>query len=124
MSELRWESRPKLHQPMMIAAFEGWTDAGGAATGAASYLSTRWSAHRFADIDAEEFYDFTALRPQVRLHGDRSREIVWPLNRFLAASIPDAPDVIIMIGTEPHLKWRAFCDCVPTVATELQVQAV
>ena len=77
---------------MMIAAFEGWTDAGGAASGAASYLSGRWKARKFADIDAEDFYDFTALRPQVRLRGDQSREIVWPVNRFLAASIPGAHD--------------------------------
>src|ERR1700727_1285648 len=98
MSELRWESRPKLHQPMMIAAFEGWTDAGGSATGAASYLSSRWQARQFADIDAEEFYDFTALRPQVRLQGDLTRQIEWPTNRFLAATIPNAHDVIIMIG--------------------------
>jgi proteasome assembly chaperone (PAC2) family protein len=109
---------------MMIAAFEGWTDAGGAATGAASYLSTQLGAERFADIDAEEFYDFTARRPQVRLRPDMTREIAWPPNRFLAASTPDAHDVVIMIGTEPHLRWRAFCECVTTVATELQVQGV
>jgi proteasome assembly chaperone (PAC2) family protein len=124
MSALRWESRPNLRSPMMIAAFEGWTDAGSAASGAASYLSGRWQASKFADIDAEEFYDFTALRPQVRLRGDQTRDIVWPVNRFLAASIPGDHDVIIMIGTEPHLRWRTFCECVTAVATELQVEAV
>ena len=88
-------------------------------------LTSRAGGSRaFADIDAEEFYDFTALRPQVRLRRDQSREIVWPANRFLAASTPDAHDVIIMIGTEPHLRWRTFCECVTTVATELQVEAV
>ena len=124
MNDLRWESRPKLRAPMMIAAFEGWTDAGGAASGAASYLSGRWKARKFADIDAEDFYDFTALRPQVRLRGDQSREIVWPVNRFLAASIPGPHDLIIMTGVEPHMRWRTFSECVTTVATELQVEAV
>ena len=109
---------------MMIAAFEGWTDAGGAASGAASYLSGRWKAEKFADIDAEEFYDFTALRPQVRLRGDLTREIVWPVNRFLAASIPGPHDLVIMIGVEPHMRWRTFSECVTTVATELEVEAV
>jgi proteasome assembly chaperone (PAC2) family protein len=123
MDALRWDSRPQLHEPTMIAAFEGWTDAGGAATGAASYLSARWSAREFADIDAEEFYDFTVRRPQVRLRSDWSREIVWPRNRFLTAAVPDGGDVIIMIGTEPHVRWRAFCDCVTSVASELQVGA-
>jgi predicted ATP-grasp superfamily ATP-dependent carboligase len=112
-----------LHEPVLIAAFEGWTDAGGAASGAATYLTSRWGANRFADIDAEEFYDFTAVRPQVHLLGDMTREIVWPANRFSAASIRGAQDVIIMNGIEPHLRWRAFCDCVTSVAVELQVQS-
>jgi hypothetical protein len=108
----------------MIAAFDGWTDAGGAATGAASYLSTRWQAEAFADIDAEEFFDFTQRRPQVRLTEDLIRQITWPPNRFFAASTPDGPDVVVLVGTEPHLKWRAFSDCVTSVATGLQVQSV
>jgi hypothetical protein len=124
MEALRWQSKPKLRQPMMVAAFEGWTDAGGSASGAASYLATRWGGQEFADIDAEEFYDFTALRPQVRLLGDSSREIVWPRNRFLSASLPGSRDIVIMIGTEPHLRWRTFSACVTTVASELGVDQV
>jgi proteasome assembly chaperone (PAC2) family protein len=124
MDALRWDRRPDLHEPTMIAAFEGWTDAGGAATGAASYLSGRWRARKFADIDAEEFYDFTVRRPQVHLRSDLSREIVWPRNRFLAAAVPDGRDVIFAVGTEPHLRWRAFCECVTAVAVELQVREV
>ena len=124
MDGLRWESRPRLRAPMMIAAFEGWTDTGGAASGAAAFLSSRWRARQFAEIDAEDFYDFTGRRPQVRLRGDLSREIVWPANRFLAASIPGGGDVVIMIGTEPHLRWRSFCACVTAVASELEVAAV
>jgi hypothetical protein len=124
MDALHWDSRPQLRQPMMIAAFDGWTDAGNAATGAASYLSNRWGAEPFASIEAEEFFDFTQRRPQVRLSGDLSREIVWPDNRFLAATTREGRDVVIMIGTEPHLRWRSFCDCVTSVATELKVQSV
>jgi proteasome assembly chaperone (PAC2) family protein len=124
MEALRWDSRPQLRQPMMIAAFDGWTDAGNAATGAASYLSKRWGAEPFASIDAEDFFDFTQRRPQVRLTPDLSREIVWPDNRFLAATTREGRDMVIMIGTEPHLRWRAFCSCVTSVATELEVQSV
>jgi proteasome assembly chaperone (PAC2) family protein len=123
MSALRWENRPQLHKPAMILAFEGWTDAGSAASGAASYLSSRWDARVFADIDAEDFYDFSVLRPQVRLRDDMSRDIIWPQNRFFAASMPGAQDVIIMTGCEPHVRWRSFCACVTEVATELGVQS-
>src|SRR4029077_8740722 len=34
---LQWDHRPTLNAPVMLCAFEGWTDAGGAASGAASY---------------------------------------------------------------------------------------
>jgi proteasome assembly chaperone (PAC2) family protein len=124
MTALRWHDRPQLRTPVLIAAFEGWTDAGGAATGAASYLSDRWGGTCFADIDAEEFYDFTVRRPQIQLDANLSREIVWPLNQFFAATTPDGSDVVILIGIEPHLRWRAFCECVTSVARELSVQSV
>src|SRR5262245_21906479 len=99
MDALQWDSRPELREPMMIAAFDGWTDAGNAATGAASYLSKRWAAESFASIEAEEFFDFTQRRPQVRLSPELARQIVWPDNRFLSATTGEGRDVIIMIGT-------------------------
>ncbi len=108
----------------MIAAFEGWTDAGGAASGAVSYLARKWGASPFAEVDAEEFYDFTVSRPRVRLRADRSRQIVWPENRFLAASLDAPHDVVLLAGIEPHLRWRTFCECLVTVAREAGVEAV
>ncbi|HLY81936.1 MAG TPA: PAC2 family protein [Acidimicrobiales bacterium] len=124
MGALEWTSRPDLRNPIMVAAFGRWTDAGGAATAAAKYLAGELGARQFAAVDAEEFYDFTSLRPEVRLRDDRSREIVWPVNRFLAASTSGPHDVVIVVGIEPHLRWRAFCGCLTTVAKLLQVQAV
>jgi predicted ATP-grasp superfamily ATP-dependent carboligase len=123
MDALRWESRPQLKEPIMLAAFEGWTDAGAAASTAGSYLADMWRAQQFADIDAEEFYDFTALRPQVCLQDGRSREIVWPQNKFLAARTGDR-DLVLIIGVEPHLRWRTFSRCVTTVAADLGVRGI
>ena len=124
MEALHWQNRPSLNQPIMVAAFQGWTDAGGAASSAANYLADQWHAEQFATVEAEEFYDFTSLRPQVRLTGDGTRAIVWPQNRFLAASAPGSRDVVFLIGIEPHLRWGAFCDCVTTVAKAVRAQAV
>ena len=83
MDALRWENEPSLHAPTLVAAFEGWTDAGGAASGAAAYLADQWHARQFATIDAEEFYDFTSLRPQVRL--TRGRD---PRDRVAREPVP------------------------------------
>jgi len=121
---LQWQHQPTLHRPVMLAAFEGWTDAGGAASSAVAYLAERWRAREFANVDAEEFYDFTSLRPQVRLTPEGDRSIIWPQNRFYAASASDGCDVVLLIGVEPHLRWRAFSECVTSVATKLGVGAV
>ncbi len=123
MEALQWRKRPTLKQPVMLIAFQGWTDAGGAASSAATYLAEAWHAWPFANIDAEDFYDFTSQRPHVRLNAEGDREIVWPENRFLAASAP-GQDLVFLIGSEPHLKWRSFSQCVIEVATALGVRSV
>lgn len=125
MEALQWEERPKLRAPVLIAAFEGWNDAGDAASSAARYLAGAWSARRFATIDPEEFYDFTTTRPQVRLDEGLTRRIDWPLNELSAAALPGRPhDVIVLSGVEPQLKWRTFCDAIVSVANELGVEMV
>jgi proteasome assembly chaperone (PAC2) family protein len=120
-----WTVRPRLERPVLIAAFEGWNDAGDAASFAARYLSERWGAEPFACMDPEEFYDFTSTRPQVRIDENAMREIVWPANDFSAARIPDTGvEVILMVGTEPQLKWRTFCEQVVGVAQACEARLV
>ncbi len=119
MDHVRWTTRPTLHEPVVIAAFEGWNDAGDAATTAARYLVDRWDAELVADVDPEEFFDFTTTRPEVRLDDDGLREIVWPTTEIYAATIPGtAQDVLLVIGTEPQLRWRTFCDELTAVAQQ------
>jgi proteasome assembly chaperone (PAC2) family protein len=106
MSALQIFQTPELNEPTMIAAFAGWSDAGGAATGAAQYLIDRWHAAKFADFESEDFYDFTQLRPTVRWEGDE-RRIDWPENAFHFHHAGDR-DFIIFNGIEPHLHWKAY----------------
>ncbi|MGQ0743173.1 MAG: PAC2 family protein [Acidimicrobiales bacterium] len=125
MDHVRWHDHPPLRRPVLVAAFEGWNDAGDAASAAASYLSERWGAKCFASIDPEDFFDFSSTRPEVRLSGGITREILWPTNEFLAASLPDAPgDVVLLLGNEPQLRWRTFTDQVVAVAQALDVSLV
>jgi proteasome assembly chaperone (PAC2) family protein len=106
MSALQILQTPELNEPIMIAAFAGWSDAGGAATGAAQYLIDRWHAAKFADFEAEDFYDFTQLRPTVRWEGDE-RRIDWPANAFHFHRTPER-DFIVFNGIEPHLQWKTY----------------
>src|SRR5438093_7680716 len=106
MPHLLRTATPSLREPVVVAAFEGWNDAGEAATFAARFLAERWNAEPFATIDPEEFFDFTSTRPHVQLDGDGQREIVWPSTTLSNASVPDSDlDVIVVVGSEPQLKW-------------------
>lgn len=101
--------QPELDRPILIAAFRGWNDAGDAASSAATHLAQVWNARKVASIDPEEFYDFQAVRPQVELDEGFARRITWPANEFHAARRPaGAHDVILLIGTEPSMRWRTF----------------
>src|SRR5881275_2866441 len=101
MDYVRWHDHPKLKRPVLVAAFEGWNDAADAATTAARFLRDHWAARQFAEIDPEEFYDFSATRPQVRLVDGLTREIVWPANELYAATIPGGErDVIVLLGRQ------------------------
>jgi proteasome assembly chaperone (PAC2) family protein len=123
MEIVRWDQRPQLRRPVLIAAFEGWNDAGDAATLAVQYLCETWGARRFASLDPEEFYDFTTTRPQVKLVDGITRTIEWPGNELWAASVPGTGrDVVLLQGVEPQLKWRTYCGAVLEVAEFLRVE--
>ncbi|MEZ5321194.1 MAG: PAC2 family protein [Microthrixaceae bacterium] len=124
MDELRWSARPKTSRPVLVAAFEGWNDAGDAATTAVDHLVEHWQATPFADIDPEGFFDFTATRPKVA--GDHgARTVVWPANTFFARrGLVDGVDVVFLRGTEPQLRWRTFCGLVLEVAERTDARLV
>ena len=125
MDYVRWQDRPQLHRPVLIAAFEGWNDAADAASTAVRFLRDEWSARPFATIDHEDFYDFTATRPQVRLVEGITRRIEWPETEFSWAALPGASrDVVVLLGHEPQLKWRTFTDQVVNLAKELHVELI
>ncbi len=124
MEHLRWSAEPELRRPVLIAAFEGWNDAGDAASTAVRFLAERWRAEPFADIEAEAFFDFTTHRPTVHLDDEGQRTIVWPRNRFLHAKVAELGDVILLDGTEPALQWRTFCTEVLEVVRQFDVSMV
>jgi predicted ATP-grasp superfamily ATP-dependent carboligase len=118
MEHVAWSRRPELASPTLVAAFTGWNDAGDAASLAVRHLIDQWSARAFASIDPEEFFDFQTTRPEVRLADGVTREILWPGNDLFSASTP-AGDVVLLLGTEPQLKWRTFTQQITAVATEV-----
>jgi proteasome assembly chaperone (PAC2) family protein len=114
--------RPRLRGPVLLAAFDGWNDAGEAATTALDAIGDALAAETFATIDPEEFYDFQATRPTVRLV-DGYRRVEWPAIELRAARLPAADhDLIVVRGHEPNLRWRTFASEIIQVASSLDVE--
>ena len=124
-THLDWYQRRSAQDPVMILAFSGWNDAGNAASSAAEYLEQTWSATPFATIDAEEFFDFTAIRPSIELTQTGERRISWPSTTFtIAEGALEGRDLIVVRGTEPQLKWRTFTETILNVAQEMGVSMI
>jgi proteasome assembly chaperone (PAC2) family protein len=122
---LEFHDQVELEDPVLIAAFRGWNDAGDAASFAAQHLVRVWGGKRFASIDPEEFFDFQSVRPQVHLDEGMTRQITWPSNDLYAARLPGTDhDVLIMVGTEPSHRWKTFSGLIVDVAERAGVSLV
>jgi predicted ATP-grasp superfamily ATP-dependent carboligase len=125
MQDVIWSGRPALRRPVMVCAFKGWNDAGEAASAAVSFIRDSFEAEDVASIDPEEFFDFTAVRPTVRLTEGRTREIDWPGATVSAAPVPGAEsDLVMLQATEPSLRWRRYTENLVAAARELDVRMV
>jgi proteasome assembly chaperone (PAC2) family protein len=125
MQDVIWNGRPVLRKPVMVCAFTGWNDAGEAASAAVSFIRGSFDAEEVASIDPEEFFDFTAVRPTVRLTEGVTREIDWPVATISAAAVPGAEgDLVMLQATEPSLRWRRYTENLVQTARELNVRMV
>ncbi len=198
MEHVQITKQLRLERAILIGAFAGWNDAASAATWAVKFLVNHWDAQPFAEIDPEEFYDFTEARPTVRISGGALRRLSWPSNRFYVyrpkqsgksdaldrlmglasgnghsrnghssphkgdetpklltpTDLPDTisarsdvtpitpitpqtaeekqavlqesgpRDVILLLGEEPHLRWRTFANEIVALCKELHVEEV
>jgi proteasome assembly chaperone (PAC2) family protein len=116
---------PELTEPVLIGAFEGWNDAGDAATTAVEHLELIWDARPLAALDPDDYYDFQVNRPSVSLVEGVTRRLEWPTTRFSVCRPPDsARDVVLMRGPEPNMRWRTFCEEILEICRELGVQTV
>ena len=110
---------------MLVAAFRGWNDAGDAASAAVEFIRARFEPTEVARIDPDEFLDFTAVRPTIRLVEGRTREIEWPETTVSAAEVPGAEhDLAILQGVEPALRWRRYSQAIVDVAQEIDARMV
>jgi proteasome assembly chaperone (PAC2) family protein len=111
--------------PVVIAAFEGWNDAGDAATGVVDHLVEVWDARVVAAIDPDDYYDFQVNRPVMGIDERGHRRIEWPTTRIAVARPPMLDrDVVLIRGIEPNMRWRRFCAELIAVCEDLGAELV
>src|SRR5690606_41128818 len=91
----------------MVAAFEGWNDAGEAASAVIDHLTDVWGATELVSLDSEEYYDFQVTRPQVTAVNGAHQGIHWPGVKVLLTRSPEGRDVVLVRGDEPSMRWRS-----------------
>jgi proteasome assembly chaperone (PAC2) family protein len=123
--EIELEAAGKLSSPAVIAAFEGWNDAGEAASGVISHLGAAWQARPLGAIDPEDFYDFQVTRPVMEVAEGQTERLIWPTTRLTMAR-PEgiSRDLVLVHGIEPNMRWRSFSDELVAAFTELGAELV
>lgn len=128
-SPLRFLVRPTLRDPALLLALEGWNDAGEAATTAVRFVADAIGGAPLAELDPEEYFDFTVRRPLVHVEDGVARGLEWPLCRFRFGAAPavaggEPSDLVTCAGVEPHLRWRDWSDHVLELVDSLKIRRV
>ena len=107
---LKISEEPPVPIKHLITAFKGWPDAGEGASSAIRYFLRKLPARRFAELDPEEFYDFTQVRPQTSMNSEGQRVMKWPANElYYWISEDRSRGLMFLLGLEPNLRWKTYC---------------
>ena len=96
-----------LVEPVLVAAFDGWIDAGGAATTAVDLLATGGAV--IATFEGDTLFDYRARRPTLQIIDGRLTELTWPALTLRRSRIAEK-DVLVLSGAEPDFRWRELAD--------------
>lgn len=98
-----------LGRRIIVAAFDGWNDAGEAASAAASMVRTGSDYEVVHSVDPELYFDYQYTRPQIGSDAEGRRSLTWPEATLLRpAHRTDAPEIWLLVGVEPARAWQAF----------------
>lgn len=113
---------------MLVVAFEGWNDAGEAASGAVRMLKEQLDVYPIAEVEPEDYFDYQFNRPTVAVDEDGSRQIIWPSVTAYGPATPAAglpgSNVYLLLGTEPSRGWKTFTAEVLEVMEDAEIGAI
>ena len=118
MALYRLDEDPGFTAPVLVAALEGWVDAGGAGTTAAGQLAE--SGTVLATFDADAIYDYRVRRPTLDIVDGRPLTLEWPALTLTATTV-DERELLVLTGPEPDYRWRELATDVVALAKRLGV---
>ncbi|MBN1854685.1 MAG: PAC2 family protein [Pirellulales bacterium] len=125
---LQLSHRPSLHEGTLVLAFSGWMDGGDVSTGTVNRLVELTRARPIAEIDPEPFYiynfpgtmELAALfRPSIEIRNGLVKKLTLPTNIFYCH---EAANLLLFVGKEPNMRWRAFGECILQLAHETGIR--
>jgi len=93
--------------PSAVVAFDGWVDAGGAATAAVELLARE--GRLLATFDSDALFDYRARRPTLEIVDGRPAELTWPAMALHHTRLDDR-DVLVLTGHEPDFRWQELAE--------------
>jgi hypothetical protein len=128
---------------LLVVAFEGWNDAGEAASGAVRTLKEALDLYPVAEVDPEDYFDYQFNRPSVAIGDDGNRVLLWPgvtiygptrphagrgasiaADAELEVSAANEANIFLMLGTEPSRGWKTFTQEVFEVLEDNDIRAI
>ncbi|MFI5227329.1 MAG: proteasome assembly chaperone family protein [Candidatus Limnocylindrales bacterium] len=119
MTLYRLGSAKRLSAPVLVAAFDGWIDAGGASTSAATHIGG--DRDTVATFDGDLLFDYRSRRPTLEIVDGRMSQLTWPELAIRRAK-PSGRDVLVLTGAEPDFRWHEFSDAVVELVDRLGVR--
>ncbi|REJ85168.1 MAG: PAC2 family protein [Planctomycetota bacterium] len=129
-SRLQIDRTPELTDATLVLAFSGWMDGGDVSTGTVRRIIDLVDAEQFAEIETEPFYLYnfpgsmevaSLFRPHIRIEGGLVRSVDMPSNVFYCH---EPSNLVLFMGTEPHLGWSSFCDCIFELTRRVNVSRI
>ena len=109
---------PPLAAPVLVAAFDGWIDAAGAATACANHLAE--GGEVLASFDVDSLNDYRARRPVLDVVDGVLARMQWP-DIVLRHVRLGGRDLLVLVGPEPDYKWKQLGNDVMDLAIRLGV---
>ncbi|MGX1702436.1 PAC2 family protein [Microbacterium sp. NPDC055357] len=98
-----------LGRRVVVAAFDGWNDAGEAASSAIAHLRAADEYEPVFSVDPELYFDYQYTRPHIEADGEGRRSLRWPETTLLRPThATGSTELWLLTGVEPARAWQAY----------------